>query len=177
MIINLPYDTSGEGGSSLMASGVTTGTATAYVLTDENGDTELVDGANIQFRLHVASGASATIDVNGTGAKSIKTIFNEDMSSGIVAGAWLTAIYSSASDAYILVGSSISAAQLNSVSTQVGSVSSQLANYMPIAGGTFTGQAKAQSNTAYTTYQLRNIALSTSAATPTGNGSILGVYS
>lgn len=170
MIINLPYDTSGEGGSNLMASGVTTGTTTAYVLTDENGDTELIDGANIQFRLHVASGASATIDVNGTGAKSIKTIFNEDMSSGIVAGAWLTAIYSAASDAYILVGPSVSAAQLSSVS-------SQLTNYMPKSGGTFTGQAKAQSNTAYTTYQLRNIALSTSAATPTGNGSILGVYS
>ena len=170
MIINLPYDTSGEGGSHLMASGVTTGTATAYVLTDENGDTELIDGANIQFRLHVASGASATIDVNRTGAKSIKTIFNEDMSSGIVAGAWLTAIYSAASDAYILVGPSVSA-------TQLSSVSSQLSNYMPMSGGTFTGQAKAQSNTAYTTYQLRNIALSTSAATPTGNGSILGVYS
>ena len=49
--------------------------------------------------------------------------------------------------------------------------------YMPIAGGTFTGKAYAQANTSYTTYQLRNIALSTSAATPTGNGSILGVYS
>lgn len=48
---------------------------------------------------------------------------------------------------------------------------------MPKAGGTFTGATYAQANTSYTTYQLRNIALSTSAATPNGNGSILGVYS
>ena len=48
---------------------------------------------------------------------------------------------------------------------------------MPKSGGTFTGATYAQANTSYTTYQLRNIALSTSAATPTGNGSILGVYS
>lgn len=44
-------------------------------------------------------------------------------------------------------------------------------------GGTMTGALIAQANTNYTTYQVRNIALSTSASTPTGNGSILGVYS
>lgn len=44
-------------------------------------------------------------------------------------------------------------------------------------GDTLTGVLKAQSNTNYTTYQVRNIAFSTSASTPTGNGSILGVYS
>ena len=48
---------------------------------------------------------------------------------------------------------------------------------MPKSGGTFTGATYAQANTSYTAYQLRNIALSTSAATPTDNGSILGVYS
>lgn len=44
-------------------------------------------------------------------------------------------------------------------------------------GGTMTGVLTAQANTNYTTYQVRNIALSTSASTPTGTGSILGVYS
>ena len=48
---------------------------------------------------------------------------------------------------------------------------------MPKSGGTFTGATYAQANASYTTYQLRNIALSTSAAVPTGNGSLLGVYS
>lgn len=47
---------------------------------------------------------------------------------------------------------------------------------MPKSGGTMTGTLKAKANTSYTTYQVRNIALSTTAAVPTGNGSILGVY-
>ena len=44
-------------------------------------------------------------------------------------------------------------------------------------GDTMTGILVAQANTAYTTYQVRNIALSTTAAIPTGNGSLLGVHS
>lgn len=71
----------------------------------------------------------------------------------------------------------------NSTSTELAATASavktayDLANgAMPKSGGTFTGATYAQANTSYTTYQLRNIALSTSAATPTGNGAILGVY-
>lgn len=45
------------------------------------------------------------------------------------------------------------------------------------SGGTFTGKVIANTNTEYTTYQVRNIALSTTAGTPSGNGAILGVYS
>ena len=41
--------------------------------------------------------------------------------------------------------------------------------YMPIAGGTFTGKAYAQSNTDYTTGQIRNIFFSTAAPTTEGN--------
>ena len=52
-----------------------------------------------------------------------------------------------------------------------------LANKLDKSGGTLTGALVAQANTNYTTYQVRNIALNTSASTPTGNGSILGVYS
>ncbi len=51
-----------------------------------------------------------------------------------------------------------------------------LNNKLDKSGGTLTGQLVAQANTNYTTYQVRNIALNTTAATPTGNGSILGVY-
>lgn len=72
----------------------------------------------------------------------------------------------------------------NSTSTDLAATASAVksaydtaAAAMPKSGGTFTGATYAQANTSYTTYQLRNIALSTSAATPTGNGSILGVYS
>ena len=52
-----------------------------------------------------------------------------------------------------------------------------LSNKLDKSGGTLTGALVAQANTNYTTYQVRNIALNTSASTPTGNGSILGVYS
>ena len=45
------------------------------------------------------------------------------------------------------------------------------------SGGTFTGKVVANSNTDYTTYQIRNIALSTSASTPANNGDLIGVYS
>ena len=51
-----------------------------------------------------------------------------------------------------------------------------LNNKLDKSGGTLTGALTAQANTNYTTYQVRNIALNTTAATPTGNGSILGVY-
>ena len=56
-------------------------------------------------------------------------------------------------------------------------VAAELDNYLLKSGGTLTGALVAQANTNYTTYQVRNIALNTSASTPTGNGSILGVYS
>lgn len=43
---------------------------------------------------------------------------------------------------------------------------------MPIAGGTFTGIAKAQNNTSYTTKQIRNITLSTANPSGGSNGDI-----
>jgi len=46
---------------------------------------------------------------------------------------------------------------------------------MPIAGGTFTGKAYAQSNTNYTTGQIRNIFFSTAAPTTEGNNGDLWV--
>ena len=43
---------------------------------------------------------------------------------------------------------------------------------MPIAGGTFTGVATAQSNTSYTTRQIRNFVLSTSDPSGGSNGDV-----
>ena len=50
---------------------------------------------------------------------------------------------------------------------------------MDKAGGKFTGEVRASVAAAasYERYQLRNIALSTTVSTPTGNGSVLGIYS
>lgn len=47
---------------------------------------------------------------------------------------------------------------------------------MPLAGGAFTGPAVAQSNTSYTTSQLRNVTLSTADASGGSNGDIWITY-
>lgn len=47
---------------------------------------------------------------------------------------------------------------------------------MPLTGETFTGKAYAQTNTDYSTLQLRNISASTSAVTTLANGAIHLVY-
>lgn len=82
------------------ACGVTAGTATAYTLDDEFGGFELVDGAKVNFRLHVASGVNPTLNVNGTGAKEVVSATGRPITSGLKAGTWFTATYSEAKDAY-----------------------------------------------------------------------------
>ena len=94
------------------ACGVTAGTATAYTLDDEFGGFELVDGARVNFRLHVASGVNPTLNVNGTGAKALKTVLGDAMPSAIPAGMWVDAKYSTVADDYILSGDSVSSAQI-----------------------------------------------------------------
>ena len=86
------------------ACGVAAGTATAYTLDDEFGGFELVDGAKVNFRLHVASGVNPTLNVNGTGAKPIISALGDAMPNATIANAWVTATYSALIDAYILDG-------------------------------------------------------------------------
>ena len=59
------------GGGGKVCSGVTTGTASALTLTYTGF--KLEDGAEVRFRLHVDSTGSATLNVNSTGVKTIKT--------------------------------------------------------------------------------------------------------
>ena len=49
-------------------------------------------------------------------------------------------------------------------------------SYLPLAGGTLTGRLTAQNNTAYTTKQVRNVTLSTAAASGGGNGDLFFTY-
>lgn len=86
----------------LAASGVTAGTATAYTLAQE--EYTLFDGAPVRFRLHVASGDGATLNINGTGAKPLRDMMGAAMPGGIPAGTWMTAYYSAAEGAYVLAG-------------------------------------------------------------------------
>ena len=82
------------------ACGVTAGTATALTLDDAFGGFTLVDGAKVNFRLHVASGANPTLNVNGTGAKALVVMRGGAISGGIPAGTWITAVYNIDLDAY-----------------------------------------------------------------------------
>ena len=81
----------------------------------------------------------------------------------------------------LTIDNAISSTSENPVQNKA--IKAELDKYLPLSGGTVTGSLTvkgkiiATANSDYTTYQVRNMALSTSAATPTGNGSLLGVYS
>ncbi len=82
------------------ACGVTAGTSTAYTLDGELVDGfTLSDGAKVNFKLHVASAAGATLNVGGTGAKPIQSYFGSGIS--LPAGVWITAVYSADKDAFL----------------------------------------------------------------------------
>lgn len=85
------------------AIGTTAGTATALTLAGDGGFS-LVDGATIRFKLHTQSGASPTINVNGTGAKPLRSANGIAMQS-TPAGAWVVATYSSTLDFFVLASS------------------------------------------------------------------------
>ena len=87
----------------IAAVGTTAGTATALTLAGDGGF-GLVDGATIRFKLHVQSGASPTINVNGTGAKPLRSANGVAMQS-TPAGAWVVATYSSTLDFFVLASS------------------------------------------------------------------------
>ena len=115
----------------LAASGTTGGSATALTLVQPNF--ALFDGALIRFKLHVDSGATPTINVNGTGAKALMQSKTKSMKAATPAGTWLTAIYSSTFDFFVLQGSSNSA--LSRYGNEIGQISTfelaYLGNFSP----------------------------------------------
>lgn len=84
----------------LAATGITTGTASALVLVQEGF--VLADGASIRIRPHVAiTNAAATLNVAGTGAKSIIKMTGSAILR-IAQNAWVTLVYSEPLSAWIL---------------------------------------------------------------------------
>lgn len=86
----------------LAASGTTGGAPSELTLVQDRF--ALFDGAVIRFKLHVDSGATPTINVNGTGAKALMQDKYRPMKVTF-AGTWLTAVYSSDFDFFVLQGS------------------------------------------------------------------------
>ena len=85
----------------LAASGLAGGTKKVLTLSQENF--ALFDGALVRFQLFDMLSGAATLNVNNTGAKRIKTSSGEDPD-GFVAGTWVDAVYSAVRDQYILMG-------------------------------------------------------------------------
>lgn len=77
----------------LAASGTTGGSATAFTLAQPNF--ALFDGALVRIKLHVDSGATPTLNINGTGAKALMQSKTKPFKAGIPAGTWVTFVYSS----------------------------------------------------------------------------------
>ena len=88
----------------LAASGTTEGTASAFTLTQDNF--ALFDGALVRIKLHVDSGATPTLNINGTGAKALMQSKTKPFKAGIPAGTWVTFVYSSDFGFFLQQGSS-----------------------------------------------------------------------
>lgn len=135
----------------------TTGSANTYVASIP-GIAGLVAGLRIIVKINVANTGASTININSLGAKSIRKAGGAALTSGnLKAGGVYTLVYDGTN--FQLQGEGIF--DINDIGA------------MAQTGGTFTGQAIAQANTAYTTAQLRNIILSTADASGTApNGAI-----
>jgi len=113
----------------IAAVGTTAGTATAYTLAGDGGFS-LADGVTIRFKLHVDSGATPTINVNGTGAKALMADYNTPMDTGTKAGTWLTAVYCATFGFFVLQGSGKKFVPQLELFTQSGT-------FTPVAAGVY----------------------------------------
>ena len=72
------------------------------------------------------------------------------------------------------IGNELSEESENPVQNKV--ISAAMNDKLAKTGGTMSGTLVAYSSDDYTSYRVRNIALATTAATPSNKGDILGVY-
>nr|DAH87270.1 MAG TPA: hypothetical protein [Caudoviricetes sp.] len=88
----------------LAASGVTAGTAVALTLAQPGF--VLADGALVRIKLHVDSGATPTLNINGAGARALMQSKTKPFKAGTPAGTWVTFVYSSDFGFFLQQGSS-----------------------------------------------------------------------
>lgn len=87
----------------LAASGLAGGTKKALTLSQENF--ALFDGAPVRIKLFDTLSGAATLNVNNTGAKRIKTSSDEDPD-GFIKDMWVDLVYSADKDQYVIIGGS-----------------------------------------------------------------------
>lgn len=148
--------------------------------------TDLADVADFNANMDIIDGLTQDDIPDGTTNK-VFTATEKDKLAGIEPGANKTTIANNLTET--IPGKALDATQGKALAEQI-STHTESANphgttkadvglgnvdnvkQMPIAGGTFTGAVTAQSNTAYTTRQIRNIVLSTSDPSGGENGDI-----
>ena len=85
----------------LAASGTTTGTGSALLLTQAGF--VLADGATIRMKLHVDMNKGATLNIAGTGAHPVVDSLGKGVKA--TAGSWVTVIYNNTTANFVLQGS------------------------------------------------------------------------
>lgn len=87
---------------------LTSGSTAAYTVTSMQVSTAYVDGYTIAVNFHADNNASATLNVDGIGAKAIQIVPGTNLSTGdIVAGTSHRLHYSSSSTAWIIEGGNL----------------------------------------------------------------------
>ena len=121
--------------------------------------TDLADVADFNANMDIIDGLTQDDIPDGTTNKAY-TATEKDKLAGIETGA----------NNYTHPGSGTNPHGTTKTDVGLGNVDN--VKQMPITGGTFTGVAVAQTNTSYTTRQLRNVILSTSDPSGGSNGDI-----
>lgn len=135
----------------------------------ETTDKKIMTSAERTKLSGIESGATADQT-----ASEIKTLYESNSNTNAYTDAEKTKLSGIASGAQVNTVTSVASktGAVTLVKGDVGLGNVDNVKQMPIAGGTFTGQANAQNNTAYTTAQLRNVFLSTADPSSGGNGDI-----
>lgn len=122
---------------------VTTGTSTAYTLTTNQGLTSLTDGFVVVARIHVASGASPTLDVDSLGAKQIERVYGSNIEEGyLLAGGICAFVYDGTADSWIVhngvnaISASPDLAAIEALSGTTGALRKTAANTWALDDGT-----------------------------------------
>ncbi len=118
---------------------LTSGSTAAYTVTSKQVSTAVVDGYTIAVNFHASNDASATLNVDGVGAKQIQLIPGTNLSTGdIVGGATHRLHYSSSSTAWLIQGANAIGASAVS-SDKIAASSVAYSKIQNVTAGTLLG--------------------------------------
>ena len=129
----------------------TTGTATAYVLTSNQGGftaTAAGNGFMIGFKANNTNGSTPTINVDGAGAKPLRRISGANLEPGvIISGSIYQATYLNATDEWLL-----QSMRGPGIEVPIGAVIDWTAGGVPAGGNWINPEGQCISQTTYATY-------------------------